>query len=907
MQHGHGATQCHVAKIYWPGQVQQIKTEFEAAKQLGSAAVEEWYKGLELRGKKAMADASRWEKWEIFGGVRQMRTSAVHSSREPAHTIPRPPTPIKQENSYPMKILAARSSIPATTATCLYPLSRHFLSPNTSAAVDTASTAVKTTASVPERPQGQRKRTREEVEHIKLARRAEIERRAGLLKPPLTPAVLVHMVSFRNALLIGAPLDEGAWERLKPLLLDQREEAEKRERERHATLEVTKEKPNGKSQVTAACRDPRQISDEEWDEVGGPVRARISKYADEIIRDGWSKGNKVTKKNSPTFAAEVLTYVRKRFYFEVAKDFAAAITADRKPEVDPPEGPWTQKLTLENMKWVFDLKIKPITEAFRKELFLCNGCPLAIKYYGLEGVIQHYAAKHTHALSLGNVVVYWRAEWPETPPFHPEPKIPALQTPASRQDFVTPASVIQPHPNYGGFSAFPGPPQGPLPHFGYGAPPTPYVQSATSYGPPAEIPGPEAHMYLPSTSYSPYPPVPPYGNNLQPGAHTPLGYTPGPFPTPQGPRAPDQPYKIRLDFMAQIARQTWSQISHIDHLPGPVKLCVTVHHIAKSFQEKFSEPAPWEIFMDGLSNHKEMRHIRSINELHCKACTSINPQSMLQSQGYSVPQLVNHFHHAHVESMREAPLDWRIDMVQLPEMSVLLGLPQLFSYNREAYDTVADALPWAFDASQHFSKPAQVNDSISPGSPGDYGGLRTHHSQYETTPHASDPIYNRAETIPLQEYTPQQTAASPWPKAERYEPAAPYAPPRVDQPHYETHVYGRYPDDHNEAIATDSRFRGPDLLDTQESHPDDRARIQASATSIRDPRYEAASHYDDRIPDPIEYELLEVRDPVQGTYFIRRPTRREVVYEKARVQQPHTRASEQANYEEYDPRYPAGP
>jgi hypothetical protein len=78
-------------------------------------------------------------------------------------------------------------------------------------------------------------------------------------------------------------------------------------------------------------------------------------------------------------------------------------------------------LVLENMKWVFDTKIKPLTDS--KELFLCNGCEYNPRFYSFESVLQHYAAKHTNTLSNGAIVVNWRAEWPEHPPFKPEPDI----------------------------------------------------------------------------------------------------------------------------------------------------------------------------------------------------------------------------------------------------------------------------------------------------------------------------------------------------------------------------------------------------------------------------------------------------------------------------------------------------
>jgi hypothetical protein len=195
---------------------------------------------------------------------------------------------------------------------------------------------------------------------------------------------------------------------------------------------------------------PKEISDREWDKFQDPIHARIGGYADELIRDGWYRGEKVTKQNSPRFAADVLCYVRKRFYDDVAKDEAAARAAGREPKRDPPNGPYTQRLILENMKWVCDTKIKPLTDI--KELFLCNGCENNHKFYSFESVLQHYAAKHTTALSSGTIVVNWRAEWPEHPPFNPEPD-------AAMNTFHSVAPSITMSPN--------GPPTSPRGFVGY--------------------------------------------------------------------------------------------------------------------------------------------------------------------------------------------------------------------------------------------------------------------------------------------------------------------------------------------------------------------------------------------------------------------------------------------------------
>jgi hypothetical protein len=165
--------------------------------------------------------------------------------------------------------------------------------------------------------------------------------------------------------------------------------------------------------------------DREWKDIQAPLRARIGGYADEIIRDGWGGGERIQYENATLFAAEVLIYVRKRFYAEVEKDEAAVRAAGREPESDPPNGPYTRKLILENMKWVFDTKIKPHTKPWRKKLFLCNVCEVngSSEYYGFEDVVQHHAAKHRATIegSFGSAVVSWKSELPEYPPFKPYP------------------------------------------------------------------------------------------------------------------------------------------------------------------------------------------------------------------------------------------------------------------------------------------------------------------------------------------------------------------------------------------------------------------------------------------------------------------------------------------------------
>lgn len=52
-----------------------MKREFDEVKALGSATAEEWVKGLEANGKEKLADAARWEQWEMSGGLKPLRNA----------------------------------------------------------------------------------------------------------------------------------------------------------------------------------------------------------------------------------------------------------------------------------------------------------------------------------------------------------------------------------------------------------------------------------------------------------------------------------------------------------------------------------------------------------------------------------------------------------------------------------------------------------------------------------------------------------------------------------------------------------------------------------------------------------------------------------------------------------------
>lgn len=713
-------------KLYWSAHLEELKQEFFKVRAMGPATAEEWLKGLDGRGAERRNDASRWENWVITSdGLTQMRDVFYPGYR--------PPLPVSLGGA------AGPSTTTATSIVHIPGLSSTTNNSSRAATPSGSSTQQNENTPDPFRRSSTgtgsylagRERTKEQVAELKAARKAEIERRALALDPPLPANILAHIPSFQAALQIITPMDDQGWELLKPRLLAQRAEAEQREKE--TTARIQKEADEKRNQ-NATTKEARDAEDADWDDLQAPLRARIAGFADEIIRDGWEDGEKVSRDNCSKFAVEVLSYIRKRFYAEVAKDAAAARAAGTPPIVDPPQGPFTQKLTLENMKWIFEVKVKPHTERYRKEIFLCNGCDVTLRYYGFEGVIQHYAAKHTHALSIGNVVVHWRAEWPEHPPFTSEPKTaktgfyPTQPLPGYNTYQPGPPGAYQP-PSAGPTPAYGPPswseyPQGPHPPHPPG-PPRP--MAAGGYVPPQ---GYGASPYPLTDSYQSYPPAPAqqpsYSGPVQPTSSTAYNYNYGAYQSNNqvGYQAMQSSpfsthYGTQLEEMARIARDLWNATSNMKDTLSIVRVQVVIFHLAKRFHSKFSIPLPLSTFIDGLSNHKDMRPVRNVNGLICRVCHQsiggyVAPEE--ERKSWSLPQLTSHFQSKHVEPFVQMgqygqPPEWTVEMVLLPEPAAVSNLRAAVSIDGQKYHLVKEAVPHLLataDVPQTGSNPAPV-------------------------------------------------------------------------------------------------------------------------------------------------------------------------------------------------------
>ncbi|TEY87542.1 hypothetical protein BOTCAL_0001g00690 [Botryotinia calthae] len=778
LQNGQPPPTTQITKYYLKKHIEEIKDEFESVKAMGSATIEEWLKGLEDRGKERRNDSARWERWEANGGIIRIKASDQHnpSKQIPAaiasstdliptkgqqvliNSGPKLPNHTPDTHSLPQipkSLPAIHTSFPANI-----PVPRY----------DSPSQSIYSAYTPRSNLQPKHERTKEEVADLKATRRTEIERRSLLLDPPLTASVLAHMSSFQAAIQIIQPLNDGAWEVLKPRLLSQREEAEQRENDRITQFQVIEERHFKDIQ---AKPEYKEAIDREWDDAQAPLRARIGAYADETIRSGWNGGDKVTKESSPKFAADVLIYVRKRFYAEIAKDDAAVRATGQEPPSDPPLGPYTRKLTLENMKWVFDTKIKPLTEQYNKDLFLCNVCDNNFKYYGFEGVVQHFAAKHTTSLSFGSIVVHWKSEWPEYPPFCPDPiarvrtVFPNFPGPSATAPYAGSAPSIPPHSGYAAYqqlaSAAPNSNVYQDPYYGHSQygdqhvppPPGPYapqqmyqdqnqgysqytaqplsaitpgysdhIQNYSqsgyggSYSTPTQ-PGytslPPNQMYpapIPDSNVQPLsyvshnaqhtpsynqPPVYTNGNYSQMSASAPQQAQPQASPLPQK----TEEYKAQLRQLGHDARTIWDSITGVKEVPGSVKAHTILFHILKRFRSKFGQDPPLSMIVDGLSNNKDMRPVRNINGLLCRACVLGMAGSVTSSKPdrkhFSFPQLTIHFRTIHEEGVPSNLIghfpDWTKDMVELPDQAKISSLATAPGMEGRKLETFLEALP----------------------------------------------------------------------------------------------------------------------------------------------------------------------------------------------------------------------
>ncbi|KAH7086947.1 hypothetical protein FB567DRAFT_526606 [Paraphoma chrysanthemicola] len=708
-----------IGKYYYKKHVEEITCEMKNALRLGSAAAEEWSKGLDAQGKERMKAADNWEKWDGRDQQEQNRLAAAlssvanHSHKEASRSprqIPSPvihtPVPVAPSSQY------AHPRPPTVPPQVFTP------QPGQSGST-----------------QPSHQRNLHDANEAKASRKTEIERRCQQMNPPIPPNILRHMDSFKAALQISQPMTEHAWDVLQPRLLAQLPAAQQAEANHvsHAASLSTKSVDRRFQDVNS--KEAKEAMDREWEDLQRPIRDRLSAIADDFINQDWDQGKALTFESCPKFAADLLTHVRRKYHEAADIDHAAtplhhdeaANGANSKP-----------KLVLENMKWVYDNKIKPLTEQYRKDLFFCNGqdCESSTRPYGFEGVVQHFGAKHTHAFSSGNVVVAWReAEWPEETPFHPDPLAvqpfhhghsstsgyPGNFVPYSRAGTATPHML--PHMP----QASPGPygygnhyNNGPfLPPQAAGAPMTgyeygqPYHNPVDGYtfapmGPPGYAPQVGTGSYMPSPAMvnpavaPPPPALPPPGQVL-----------PGGVPhVPEDAGHSNSLYDKQVSTVIEMSQDIWKQTSGIKDMPNSLRIYVLIHRVISAFHVEFNHEPNLTHFIDAFSNHEIPKALKLAPGLSCKTCQAESSHQLTgahyakpaERKTYTVSNLLSHFKIQHLTpqpygtayGQQNPQLDWKEDMIELPNERVISGLLHAPGMDDEKLLMIARVFPSLF-------------------------------------------------------------------------------------------------------------------------------------------------------------------------------------------------------------------
>ena len=569
-----------------------------------------------------------------------------------------------------------------------------------------------------------------DANEAKANRKADIERRCQRMNPPIPANVLRHMDSFRAAIQISQPMNDDAWSVLEPRLVAQLPAAQQAEAE-HVSRVPSLPKTSDRRHVDSNSKESKELMDREWDEAQRPVRDRLSTIADEFINKHWDGGSAVTFESSPKFAVDVLVHVRRMFHTEATNestsfvpDHHQSLPATRLPPPKP-------KLVLDSMKWVYDNKIKNLTEQHRKELFMCNGagCEGNPKLYGFEGIVQHYGAKHTNAFSVGNVIVAWReAEWPEETPFHPDP--------ASLKHTFHSAPGMTAHSGFGNY------------YGGYSraGTSTPHMQAHLPQASPGpyryggHYVGPFAPPQMASSAMSGYEFGQPYGTPIEPyqyqsmappgyGSHPGNGYmtspamsniaiAPPPSGPPSGPGARDTLHRSddtnhrtslfdnQVSTVIEMAQDIWKQTSGIKEFPHNLRIYVLLQRVISKFHMEFNHEPILDHFIDAFSSHEVPRTLKNASGLSCKACQEeYSPYSRQEDRkAYTVLDLFLHFrsHHSgpqasgYTNGPLPGSLDWKENMIELPSDRAISGLIHAPGMNDDKLHMVATVFPTLF-------------------------------------------------------------------------------------------------------------------------------------------------------------------------------------------------------------------
>lgn len=609
----------------------------------------------------------------------------------------------------------------------------------------------------------------------KAIRRAEIERRAAQLNPPIGATTLAYMSSFQAAVEIAMPLNDSAWDQLKLRLIAQHADALKAENQFLAQDEIIQRTDAQNKLQDLERRAAKENREQHWDECKKLVHSKLQIYAENFFRDQYR--SVVGRDACQQFAADLLQHVRDHFFRDLNLEDARMRDTGHPVPIVLPDQISSRKLTLDDMRWVNDNYVRPHTDRLQKELFLCSECFVTNgKSYTLDSLIQHYAVKHTEDFRMGSSTVYWKSNWPESPPFHPNPTAARASFQASQPVsahsvqmnplHIAPYQIPADGPRPGHFipyyqqhpgpapppAVFPGPPPNPPQVPGYDnpfgknqyqlgngvpAPPNYYAPPLADTTPnvPPAFPQPNDPFQPPPWSSGPAPyhqtvQAPPASheqtgrfrrprsaasqisynssstapNNFPPRFPRPFASTRGaPSPVPALPTQPNM-YELQLLEVVNSARELWELTSDILPLSDSMRAQVIIEHMALRFKEKYVNEPNLSLFKGALL-HSKTSHLQQLQGLTCRGCI-IKRQTLETRIGSDIPErslldLVAHFQSAHIEYVPSARsplrrLDWRQNMIELPEKHDIRVLMHSPSVTQKQLELIAEALPRYF-------------------------------------------------------------------------------------------------------------------------------------------------------------------------------------------------------------------
>jgi hypothetical protein len=207
-------------------------------------------------------------------------------------------------------------------------------------------------------------------------------------------------------------------------------------------------------------------------------------------------------------------------------------------------------------------------------------------------------------------------------------------------------------------------------------------------------------------------------------------------------------YQVQIQELAQNAREIWNGTSDISDMPDSVRVQVIIRHVVLRFKDKYTNEPNLALFTDGLNNNSQMSPLRALSGLSCKACATesrldetygnqktCDPEHRI----HTLPALLAHFQSAHVEHVQPAAisssgiemprLDWKFDMVQMPDATVVRNLIYSPGITQAKLDLIATVLSNYFHSPLPQVDPTPYRDNDDENAAG---------SRSRKTPHDHD-------------------------------------------------------------------------------------------------------------------------------------------------------------------------